>query len=122
VLVRERKKAYMRKVTHVPSPARRRELHIQSRRRRIEALVVLVVLASLLCGTAFLLLPRTADGVAVTVRQCATVQDAAHLQTDFACVGTTLFERTVTDEATVSALRAALDGIHEVNPVFNNVA
>jgi len=92
-------------------------MQVQSRRRRIEALVVLVVLAGLLlCGMAFLLLPRTADGVAVTVRQCATVQDAAHLETEFACLGTTIFQRTFTDEATVSALRAALDGIHEVGP------
>jgi hypothetical protein len=103
------------------SAGRRREMHIQSRRRRLEALVALVVLAGLLLyGTAFLLLPRTADSVAVTVRQCATVQDAAHLQTYFTCLGTTLFERTFTDEATVSALRAALDGIHEVTPIFNN--
>jgi hypothetical protein len=92
-------------------------MHIQSRRRRIEVLVVLVVLAGLLLyGTALFLLPRTADGVSVTVRQCATVQDAAHLQTYFTCLGTTIFQRTFTDEATVSALRAALDGIHEVTP------
>ncbi len=107
----------MRSVTQVPSPARRRELHIQSRRRRIEALVVLVVLAGLLLyGTAFFLLPRTADSVSVTVHQCATVQDTAHLRAEFACLGTTLFQRTFTDEATVSALRAALDGIHAVTP------
>jgi hypothetical protein len=93
---------------------------MQSRRRRIESLVALVVLAGLLlCGTAFLLLPRTADSVSVTVRQCATVQDAAHLRTEFACLGTTIFQRTFTDEATVSALRAALDGIHELSPFAN---
>ncbi len=87
------------------------------------SIAVMMWLAGLLLyGTAFLLLPRTADSVLVTVRQCATVQDAAHLQTDFACLGTTIFERTFTDEATVSALRAALDGIHEVTPIFNNVA
>lgn len=107
------------------SAGRRRELHIQSRRRRIEALVALValvVLAGLLLyGTAFFLLPRTADSVAVTVRQCATVQDATHLQTYFTCLGTTIFERTFTNEATVSALRAALDGIHAVTPLFNTV-
>ena len=79
-----------------------------------------MVLASLvLCGTAFLLLPRTADGVSVTVRQCASVQDAQHLRTEFACLGTTIFERTFTDEATVSALRAALDGIHKLSPLTN---
>jgi hypothetical protein len=105
------------------SAGRLREMQVQSRRRRIEALVVLVVLAGLLLyGTAFFLLPRTADSMSVTVRQCATVQDAAHLQTYFTCLGTTLFQQTFTDAATVSALRAALDGIHEVNPVFNSVA
>jgi hypothetical protein len=110
----------MRRGTQVQSPARRRELQIQSRRRRIDALVVLAVLAGLLLyGTAFLLLPRTADSVAVTVRQCASVQDAAHLQTSFACLGTTLFQRTFTDAATVSALRAALGGIHELSPLTN---
>ena len=95
----------------------RRVIQMQSRTRRIEALVVLAGLV--LCGTASLLLSRTADGVSVTVRQCATVQDAQHLRTAFACLGTTLFQRTFTDEATVSALRAALDGIHKLSPLTN---
>src|SRR5215469_11063197 len=62
--------------------------------------------------SAYLLLPPTADGVSVTVHQCVTVQDAQHAGALLDCQGTTLFRRTFTDEATVSAVRAALDGIH----------
>jgi hypothetical protein len=79
---------------------------------------VLVLSGMVLYGTAYTLLPRTADGVSVTMVQCATVQP---VQTDFDCQGTPVFRRTFTDEATVSAVRATLDGVHEVPPLFNNV-
>jgi hypothetical protein len=97
-----RKKAYMRKA-------------MKSWPFRISALVLSGIV---LYAMAYTLLPRTADGVSVTVVQCATVQP---VQTDFDCQGTTIFRRTFTDEATVSALRAALDGLHEVPPLFNSV-
>src|SRR5260370_22366621 len=84
----------MRREPQLPSPARLRELHLQSRRRRIEALVVLVVLAGLLLyGAALLLLPRTADGVAGTRPPGAPVQDAAPPRANFTGPGTTVFVR-----------------------------
>jgi hypothetical protein len=63
--------------------------------------------------TAYLLLPRTADGVSVTVVQCTSVQPAQYPRTEFDCQGPTVFGQTFTDEATVSAVHATLDGLHE---------
>jgi hypothetical protein len=77
----------------------------------------LVLVGIVLYGAAYTLLPRAADGVSVTVVQCATIQDTVV----YACPGTTLFHRTFTDEATVSGVRTALDGMHDVGP-FTNVA
>lgn len=68
-------------------------------------------------GSAHSLLPRTADSVSVTVLQCATVQGTVV----YDCPGTTIFHRTFADEATVSAVRTTLDGMHDVGP-FTNVA
>lgn len=76
---------------------------------RIGALVLATIV---LYGSAYSLLPRTADSVSVTVLQCATVQGAVVY--DFP--GTTLFHRTFVDEATVSALRTTLDAMHDVGP------
>ena len=73
----------------------------------------LVLTAIVLYPTAYTLLPRTADGVTVTVARCATVYSA------FDCRGTTVFRRTFTDEATVSAVHATLDGLRAVNPWTN---
>jgi hypothetical protein len=84
----------------------------------LSRLVALVLSGLVLYATACTLLPRMADGVSVTVVQCATVQP---VETEFDCQGTTVFRRTFTDEATVSAVRATLDGLHEVTPVFNSV-
>jgi hypothetical protein len=68
----------------------------------------LVLSSIVLYGTAFTLLPRTADGVSVTVLQCATVQ----VNPVDDCPGTTLFHQTFTDEATVSGVRTTLDQMH----------
>jgi hypothetical protein len=80
--------------------------------------VVVPVLAGIvLYGTAFTLLPRTADGVSVTVVQCATVQ---WMPVD-ECPGTTIFHRAFTDTATVSGVRTTLDQLHyEVNSIFDH--
>jgi hypothetical protein len=72
----------------------------------------LVVSGMALYAMACTLLPRTADSVSVTEIRCATVQT----ETYFACQGKTVFRRSVTDEATVSAIRTTLDGIHAVTP------
>jgi hypothetical protein len=89
---------------------------------RIRVLVVSgVVLAGIvLDGTAYNLLPRTADSVSVTVLNCATaqpVQDSGLVD----CQGTTVFRRTFTDEATVSAVHATLDGLPEELGIFANL-
>jgi hypothetical protein len=81
---------------------------------RIGALALVGVV---LYGAAYALLPRTADRVSVTVLQCATVQATVV----YDCPGTTLFRRTLADEAIVSAVRRGLDAMHEVGP-FTNVA
>jgi hypothetical protein len=72
----------------------------------------LVLAAIVLYGSAYSLLPRTADSVSVTVLQCATVQSTVV----YDCPGTTLFHRTFVDEVTVAALRTTLDAMHEVGP------
>lgn len=77
----------------------------------------LVLLGIVFYGAAYTLLPRTVDRVSITVLQCATVQATVV----YDCPGTTLFHRTIADEATVSAVRQALDTMHEVGP-FTNVA
>jgi len=87
---------------------------LQSWPVRIGALMLVGIV---LYGAAYTLLPRTADSVSVTVLQCATVQATVV----YDCPGTTLFHRTFADKATVSAVRRALDGMHEVGP-FTNVA
>jgi hypothetical protein len=76
-----------------------------------------VLLGIVFYGAAYTLLPRTVDRVSITVLQCATVQATVV----YDCPGTTLFHRTIADEATVSAVRQALDTMHEVGP-FTNVA
>ncbi len=65
----------------------------------------LVLAGIVLYGTAYLLMPRTADGVSVTVRQCATIQG----EVAYECTGTTIFRKSYTDHATVSAVRATLE-------------
>ena len=86
--------------------------------RRVPLRIGALVLAGIvLYGTAFLLLPRTADSVSVTVLQCATV----HFFAVDDCPGTTIFHRTFAKEATVSAVRTALDGMDYVGP-FTQVA
>jgi hypothetical protein len=77
----------------------------------------LVLVGIVLYRAAYTLLPRTADRVSVTVVQCATL----HNTVVYACPGRTLFHRTFADEATVSAVRTTLDGMHYVGP-FTNVA
>jgi hypothetical protein len=78
---------------------------------------VLVLSGIVLYGTAYTLLPRTADGVSVTVLQCATVQ---WMPVD-ECPGTTIFHRTFTDQATVSGVRTTLDQMHyEVRGIFDH--
>jgi hypothetical protein len=76
-----------------------------------------VVCAIVLYATAYTVLPRTADGVSVTVVRCATVQT----ETYFECQGATVFRRTFTDEATVSAVHTTLDGLHELS-LFSDVS
>lgn len=79
--------------------------------------VVPVLSGIVLYGTASILLPRTADGVSVTVVQCATVQvDPVN-----ECPGTTIFHRTFTDTATVSGVRTTLDQLpYEVKSIFDH--
>src|SRR5690242_5235915 len=72
---------------------------------------VLVLSGIVLYATAYTLLPRTADGVSVTVLQCATVQTEPVDD----CPGTTLFHRTFTDDATVSGVLTTLDRMHYEN-------
>jgi hypothetical protein len=90
---------------------------------RIRVLMVsgIVLAAIVLDGTAYHLSPRTADGVSITVRQCATVQPV-HQDSAFDCQGTTVFRRTFTDEATVSAVHATLDGLPEEVEIFANIS
>jgi hypothetical protein len=76
----------------------------------------LMLAGLVLYGTAFALLPRTADRVAVTVVQCATVSPLFLDE----CPGTTIFHRSFSREATVSALRNVLDGMHYFG-LFDNV-
>jgi hypothetical protein len=71
--------------------------------------------------SAYLLLPGTADGVSVTVLQCATVQPVQDSRTVFDCQGATVLRRTFTDEATVSAVHTMLDGLHELS-LFSDVS
>jgi hypothetical protein len=78
----------------------------------------LVLAGIVLYATAYTLLPRTADGVSVTEVRCAVVQT----ETIFDCQGTTVFRRTLTNDATVSAVRTTLDGIHAVTPNFYDLA
>jgi hypothetical protein len=89
---------------------------------RIRVLVLsgIVLFGIVLDGTAYNLLPRTANSVSVTVVQCATVQPV-HQDSGLDCQGTTVFRRTFTDEATVSAVHAALDGLHEEVAIFANI-
>src|SRR5258708_5575434 len=68
---------------------------------------VLVLSGIVLYATAYTLLPRTADGVSVTVRQCAIIQG----EVAYECMGTTIFRKSYTDQATVSAVRATLEGM-----------
>jgi hypothetical protein len=77
----------------------------------------LALVGIVLYGSAYTFLPRTTDSLSVTVVQCATLQDTVV----YACPGTTLFHRTFADADTVSAVRRALDGMHEVGP-FTSVA
>jgi hypothetical protein len=79
----------------------------------------LVLSAIVLDGTVSILVPLTADGVSVTVRQCATVQLVQDSGLD--CQGTTVFRRTFTDEATVSAVHATLDGLPEQVGIVANI-
>jgi hypothetical protein len=96
---------------------------------RIRVLVVAGIVLSgiVLDGTAYYLLPRTADGVSVTVLQCATVQPVQPVQHfGLDCQGTSVFRRTFTDEATVSAVHAMLDGLPDGLPeqvtIFTKIA
>jgi hypothetical protein len=88
---------------------------------RLRLLVVAgIVLAGIvLDGTAYDLLPRTADGVSVSVLQCAPGQPVQVSEVD--CPGTTVFRRTFTDKATVSAVHATLDGLPEEVGLFANI-
>jgi hypothetical protein len=79
---------------------------------------VLVLSGVVLYATAYTYLPRTADGVSVTVLQCAAVQPVQ--DSGFDCQGTIVFRRTFTDEATVSAVHATLDGLPEEVGIFAN--
>jgi hypothetical protein len=80
--------------------------------------VVVVVLAGIvLYRTCYTLLPSTADSVSVTVVLYAS-PPAYSLVPDAST--TTLFQRTFTDEATVSGVRATLDGMHYVG-AFDHV-
>jgi hypothetical protein len=90
---------------------------------RIRVLVLsgVVLSAVVLDGTAYDLLPRTADSVAVTVRQCATVQPVQYFGEEVDCQGTNVFRRTFTNEATVSAVHATLDGLPEEVGIFANL-
>jgi hypothetical protein len=77
----------------------------------------LVLSAIMLYATACTLLPRTADGVSVTVLQCATV----HVEPVDDCPGTTLLHRTFTDTAIVSGVRTTLDQLpYEVRSIFDH--
>jgi hypothetical protein len=82
---------------------------LQSWPVRIGALVLAGIV---LYGATYTLLPGTADSVSVTVVQCATAQ----VGTVYTCPGTTLFQWTFTDAATVSEVRSTLEGMHEVGP------
>lgn len=72
----------------------------------------LALAAIALYGSAYSLLPRAAGSVTVTVLQCATVQGTVV----YDCPGATIFHRTFADEATVSAVRTTLEGMHDVGP------
>jgi hypothetical protein len=58
--------------------------------------------------------------VSVTVVQCATVQPVPFSGDYFECQGTAVFRRIFTDEATVSAVHATLDGLPEEVSLFAN--
>jgi hypothetical protein len=92
-------------------------------RTRVLVLSGIMLSGIVLDGAAYTLLPRTADGVSVTVLRCATVQPVQPVQ-DFwlDCQGTTVFRRTFTDEATVSAVHAMLDGLPEQVSIFANIS
>jgi len=83
---------------------------------RIGALALVGVV---LYGAAYALLPRTVDHVSVTVLQCKTVQPVQN--SAFDCQLTTIFRRTFTDAATLSAVHATLDGLPEEVGIFANL-
>jgi hypothetical protein len=89
-------------------------------RIRVLVLSAIVLSGLVVDGTTYYLVPRTADGVSVTVLQCATVQPVQDSGLD--CQGTTVFRRTFTDEATVAAVHTTLDGLPEQVSIFANIS